>query len=180
MTSLLTSLLVFLLTATLAAAANITDYAPTTSVRCPTKCSLLRIFSPPNQTLHAEEIAYVASRGTNESWVAFLGTGADIGYDVRMFESRWSKVGISISGGGYRAALNGAGVLGTLDGREVGVSSAGLGLSGTAGLLQVASYVSGLSGACLLFPCVVGDLLVLLMRISRTRRIVDRWIYDHE
>lgn len=50
-------------------------------------------------------------------------------------------IALSISGGGNRAALYGAGVLAALDGREPGSVAAG-----TGGLLQSATYISALSG----------------------------------
>ena len=51
------------------------------------------------------------------------------------------KLGIATSGGGHRAAFFGAGVLNALDGRNATSVCAG-----TGGLLQTASYLSGLSG----------------------------------
>ena len=52
------------------------------------------------------------------------------------------NVGIAVSGGGYRACLNGAGAIQAFDSREVNGSSTGhLG-----GLLQSATYFAGLSG----------------------------------
>lgn len=51
-------------------------------------------------------------------------------------------IGIALSGGGYRALMNGAGAIKAFDSREVNASASGhLG-----GLLQSATYVSGLSG----------------------------------
>jgi len=52
------------------------------------------------------------------------------------------SIGIAVSGGGYRALLNGAGAIQAFDSREVdGGSSGHLG-----GLLQSSTYLSGLSG----------------------------------
>ena len=48
---------------------------------------------------------------------------------------------IAVSGGGYRAALYGAGALSALDSRNSTGASAG-----TGGVLQLATYLSGLSG----------------------------------
>ena len=54
-------------------------------------------------------------------------------------------LGIAISGGGIRAAMFGGGILDALDGRnQVAVSL------GTGGLLQVATYMVGMSGSSLL------------------------------
>jgi lysophospholipase len=58
--------------------------------------------------------------------------------DVRQLPN----IGIAVSGGGYRAMLNGAGALAAFDDRTEGSKQKGhLG-----GLLQSASYVSALSG----------------------------------
>ena len=51
------------------------------------------------------------------------------------------RLGIATSGGGYRAATFGAGVLNALDGRNASAVAAG-----TGGLLQAATYLAGLSG----------------------------------
>ncbi|KJZ72103.1 hypothetical protein HIM_08476 [Hirsutella minnesotensis 3608] len=51
-------------------------------------------------------------------------------------------IGIACSGGGYRAMLNGAGVLASWDSRSEGSRQR----SGLGGLLQSATYISGLSG----------------------------------
>jgi lysophospholipase len=51
-------------------------------------------------------------------------------------------VGIAVSGGGYRALANGAGALKALDSRTSGTTQMG----GLGGLLQSATYLSGLSG----------------------------------
>lgn len=50
-------------------------------------------------------------------------------------------VGIAASGGGYRAALVGAGAVNAFDGRNSSSVSAG-----TGGILQLSSYITGLSG----------------------------------
>jgi lysophospholipase len=60
------------------------------------------------------------------------------------------NLGIATSGGGYRAALFGAGVLNVLDGRNSTAAK-----KGTGGLLQTASYLSGLSGGSWLVTSLV-------------------------
>ncbi|KFX99454.1 hypothetical protein O988_03848 [Pseudogymnoascus sp. VKM F-3808] len=52
------------------------------------------------------------------------------------------NVGIAMSGGGYRALLNGAGFLAAADSRTVNATGKG----GIGGLLQSATYLAGLSG----------------------------------
>lgn len=84
-------------------------------------------------------------------------------------------ISISISGGGVRAALYGAGVLRALDGRES--TSA----PGTGGLLQAATYMSALSGyvplssSCAIFAdnwtqWIVDALVVGPARLPQARR----------
>ena len=52
------------------------------------------------------------------------------------------NLGIAVAGGGYRAAIFGAGVLNALDGRNSTSIN-----TGTGGLLQSATYISALSGS---------------------------------
>ena len=82
-----------------------------------------------------------------QQWADWIGDGSKIGYNqsiVDFFKNNIAKIGISISGGGYRAAQYGAGVLSGLDARNDSAKQAG-----TGGLLQVSSYIAGLSGASL-------------------------------
>jgi lysophospholipase len=76
------------------------------------------------------------------TWVDWLGDGSGIGYDLTQFTGKVPRLAIAFSGGGHRAALFGAGVRNALDIRNDSAKNAG-----TGGLLQAASYVSGLSGA---------------------------------
>jgi lysophospholipase len=62
------------------------------------------------------------------------------------------RIGIAISGGGYRAMINGAGAIAAFDNRTTG--STGKGQLG--GILQATTYLSGLSGG----SWVVGSLYV--------------------
>ncbi|EIN11650.1 phospholipase B [Punctularia strigosozonata HHB-11173 SS5] len=128
---------------------SVADYAPQTNLACPDVSAqpLVRIFTPNTQELNAHEQAYVAAREAQaipRAWTDWVGDGSAIGYDVSAFAGggkNWSRVGIAISGGGYRAAQYGAGVLSGLDARNESAKAAG-----TGGLLQVASYLSALSG----------------------------------
>ncbi|KAJ7123198.1 phospholipase B [Mycena epipterygia] len=125
---------------------NVTDYAPTVNVECPdfSTTSLIRQFTPQNQSLHPDEIKYVNSRfntTVQDAWNAWLGDGSGLGYNLSAFQGHFPKVGLAIPGGGLRAAQYGAGCLSGLDARNDSSKAAG-----TGGLLQVASYMSGLSG----------------------------------
>ena len=128
------------------------DYAPQTNVQCPdtTQHPLIRVFTPETQSLNALEEEYVANRQRTtivSAWKEWIGDGSGIGYNLSDFESVFPKVGIALSGGGYRAAQFGAGVLSGLDARNESAKAAGAG-----GLLQVASYISALSGSSLSLP----------------------------
>jgi lysophospholipase len=141
---------------------SVTDYAPLLNQPCPdiTSSPLVRSFTPKNQTLHPREEAYVDTRLSTvipNEWKNWIGDGSAIGYNLSAFvnvdgnstgtgtgstgNGSFPKIGIAISGGGYRAAQYGAGVLSALDARNDSAKAAG-----TGGLLQVTSYISGLSG----------------------------------
>lgn len=119
------------------------DYAPSTNVPCP-DTQLVRVFTPETQSLHPLEADYVTNRQNTviaSAWEQWLGNASQLGYNLSSFNGNYSKVGIAISGGGYRAAQYGAGVLSGLDARNESSLNAG-----TGGLLQVTSYISALSG----------------------------------
>jgi lysophospholipase len=126
---------------------SVTDYAPQTNVQCPdlSTSSLIRLFTPQNQTLHPDEQRYVSTRSTTvirTAWTDWLGDGSHLGYNLTAFSGAFPNVGIVIPGGGLRAAQYGASALLALDGRNQSSKAAG-----TGGLLQVASYIAGLSGS---------------------------------
>jgi lysophospholipase len=127
---------------------SITDYAPLVNQPCPdvTADPLLRVFTPKNQSLHPHEEEYVNTRLATvipNEWENWIGDGSAIGYNLSSFNSSaFPKIGIAVSGGGYRAAQYGAGVLSAFDARNESAKAAG-----TGGFLQVTSYLSGLSGA---------------------------------
>ncbi|KAF9478647.1 phospholipase B [Pholiota conissans] len=130
-----------------ALASQVTDYAPKTNVECPdlSTAPLIRSFSPQNQTLHPAEVGYVATRRNTvipAAWADWIGDGSSLGYNLASFNSSlFPNIGFAIPGGGLRAAQYGAAVLQALDARNSSAKAAG-----TGGLLQVASYITGLSG----------------------------------
>ncbi|KAF7298251.1 Lysophospholipase [Mycena chlorophos] len=124
---------------------NVTDYAPATNVECPdlSTSSLLREWSPQNQTLHPAETAYVDSRFNTtiqSAWNEWLNSSA-LGYNVSAFQGMFPKVGIAAPGGGLRAAQYALACMSGIDARNASSKAAG-----TGGLLQTASYMTGLSG----------------------------------
>ena len=120
---------------------------------CPEDFALVRMAgSPGNQSLSASEAAYVQARRSQvipQAWKTYLANVEATNVTLPSYvsgilngsSSQTPNFGIATSGGGYRAAIFGAGVLNTLDGRNASSNSAGLG-----GLLQAATYLAGLSG----------------------------------
>ncbi|KLO12267.1 phospholipase B [Schizopora paradoxa] len=120
------------------------DYAPNVNVTCPPNDTLIRVFTPQTQSLNELEANYTNTRLNEvipQAWQDWLGNGSAIGYNLSSFGGNYSKIGIAISGGGYRAAQYGAGVLSGFDARNSSAVAAG-----TGGMLQVTSYISALSG----------------------------------
>lgn len=127
-------------------------YTPVVA-RCPTGFNLVRMAGiPGNQTLSSSEASYIQNRKTDvlpKAWKKYLSnvlsTNPSLpGYVSSILSGASSEVptlGIATSGGGYRAAIFGAGVLNALDARNSSSDAAG-----TGGLLQAATYLSGLSG----------------------------------
>lgn len=122
-------------------------YKPT-NVTCPSR-SLVRnagTNAANNQTVNPDEASYIARRKqiVASAFQDFLGQDNLTGYDLNAIApnaSYWPTVGIAVSGGGFRAALVGAGTFQALDGRNQSSVQAG-----TGGIMQLASYMTGLSG----------------------------------
>ena len=122
--------------------------------KCPQGFSLVRrAGSPPYQTLSTSELEYLQARKSKvlpNAWKTYLANVQNSkasslpSYASNILNGHskdMPNLGIATSGGGYRAALFGAGVLNSLDGRNSSSVK-----KGTGGLLQAASYLSGLSG----------------------------------
>ncbi|KAH9851170.1 lysophospholipase [Lenzites betulinus] len=131
-------------------------YAPT-SQSCPPGTNLVReagqdVYS---QTLSDDEQCYISARQSlvlPQAWAAYslnVHQTAPVAlppYVAAILSGLLGNdalpnLGIATSGGGLRAALFGAGILGALDGRNQTSAQAGVG-----GLLQAAQYLAGLSG----------------------------------
>ena len=138
----------------LATAQNVPSQAYTpVAAPCPAGFNLVRMAGTPgSQSLSSSEASYVNSRKASvisQAWKTYLSnvlsTNASLPNYVSSIlsgnSSETPTLGISTSGGGYRASIFGAGVLNALDGRNSSSTSAGIG-----GLLQAATYLSGLSG----------------------------------
>ena len=131
-------------------------YAPTLQP-CPAGTTLVREVGAHahSQRLSLQEAAYVSERRSRvlpRAWANYLrNVQANThtllpayvdGILLGVFgKDAFPTLGIATSGGGHRAAIFGAGVLNALDGRNRTSVRAG-----TGGLLQTATYLSGLSG----------------------------------
>lgn len=108
------------------------------------------------ESINSEEKAYVSKRQdlTLDNLVDFLSNVANLlDFDAKKFMGDASKnitIGLAYSGGGYRAMLSGAGELLALDNRFENLTKEGLG-----GLLQSATYITGLSGGSWLLGTLV-------------------------
>ncbi|CAI5756881.1 unnamed protein product [Candida verbasci] len=119
------------------------SYAPF-NVSCPSR-DLAR---PANHTISDQEKEYLESRHaiTNENLINFLKKANISDFDPESFindnkDQHNITIGVTVSGGGYRAMLCAAGQILGMDGRFSDANDHGLG-----GLLDSATYVVGLSG----------------------------------
>lgn len=133
-------------------------YTPTFG-ECPSDFTLIRQAGTSNnesiQTLSPSEVGYLQARKSDvlpSAWKAYLSNAQNVvgvgvplpDYVISILGGNGSAtptLGIATSGGGYRAAIFGAGILNALDGRDSESVKAG-----TGGLLQAATYLTGLSG----------------------------------
>ena len=145
-------------------------YAPG-KVDCPDK-SLVRAASD----ISDEEKEWIEGRNkiTNENLINFLENCDMKDFDAEKFIKNTSKpitIGLSFSGGGYRAMLNGAGQLAALDNRTDGASDAALG-----GLLQASTYLTGLSGGSWLVGTIALNNFTSVQKILKDG---DIWDLEH-
>ncbi|GEQ66994.1 hypothetical protein JCM33374_g657 [Metschnikowia sp. JCM 33374] len=106
-----------------------------------------------------QEAEWVAKRQTitTRNLERFLENSALEHFDPQSFLSDTSSgraisIGLAFSGGAYRAMLTGAGCFAALDNRTEGAHDNGLG-----GLVQSATYISGLSGGSWLLGSIVAN-----------------------
>lgn len=133
------------------------------SAPCPANFTLVRSAGK-HQTLSHQESAYVSKRQKHvlpEAWSSYLSAVERSAGAHKVFlphyltsilkgHSQFPTLGIATSGGGMRAALFGGTVLDTFDGRNTTAVA-----TGTGGLLQAATYLSGLSGGSWLVSSLV-------------------------
>lgn len=121
-------------------------YAPAV-VDCPSSRPTIRSAA----TLSQNETDWLAKRraATVQPMADFIRRAGISGFDGAEYINNLSNnvsalpnIGIAVSGGGYRALMNGAGFIAAADDRTPGSTESG----GIGGLLQATTYVAGLSG----------------------------------
>ncbi|KDN46144.1 putative lysophospholipase [Tilletiaria anomala UBC 951] len=136
------------------------DYAPST-ISCPAASAANasaglsysgQLRNASTRTLNPDEANYIAQHraAKQADWTSWL-SQSQVGLDAAVpggfsnytggNASRVPRIAIATSGGGLRAMLYGAGVFSALDSRNSTATQVG-----TGGLLQLADYVTGLSG----------------------------------
>jgi lysophospholipase len=122
------------------------SYAPA-EVPCPDQKPTIRLASE----LSKSETDWLAKRRplTVQPMIDFLKRANIDGFDAEAYINRVAadvkdlpNIGIAVSGGGYRALMNGAGFVAAADSRTPGSTGTG----GIGGLLQASTYLAGLSG----------------------------------
>lgn len=121
-------------------------YAPS-AVDCPSDRPQIRIgssLSPQEQEwLPRRRNETIAPIRALLSRIAIPGFNSDRYLaNVETDKTALPNIGLAVSGGGYRAMLNGAGAIAAWDSRSPGSNATG----NLGGLLQSATYISGLSG----------------------------------
>lgn len=121
-------------------------YAPAT-VDCPSTRPVIRSAA----RLSPQEADWLRTRRANtvQPLKDFLGASSIADFDAPAYVEKHRQnltalpnVGIAVSGGGYRAMMNGAGFVAAADARTPGATDKG----GIGGLLQSSTYLAGLSG----------------------------------
>lgn len=119
---------------------QLSGYAPF-SASCPSS-SLVR----PANSLSPSESSWASSRKPKAD--AALATWLE-NLHANFSTTNLPTIGLTVSGGGYRSMLEGAGVIQGLDSRDSKV--------GTSGLYQALSYMAGLSGGAFLLSSIAGN-----------------------
>ncbi|KAF4855132.1 Lysophospholipase [Colletotrichum siamense] len=93
---------------------------------------------------------------------------------VRSSPSQLPNVALAVSGGGYRALMNGAGFLAAADSRTPNSTAAG----GIGGLLQSATYLAGLSGGGWLVGSLYSNNFSSVVDLQRGSQGSSVWKFD--
>ncbi|KAJ3332335.1 Lysophospholipase 1 [Blyttiomyces sp. JEL0837] len=126
----------------------VSPFAPKT-IKCPNDEPIIRTIPFDKQTIPSEEAAWLEGRQVQvrEAWKSYLERAGLEGFDIDAFvaKKKLPTVALAFSGGGSRALLVGAGVIRAMDDRIPEAVE-----KGTGGILQLSTYISGLSGGSFL------------------------------
>jgi lysophospholipase len=157
------------------------DYAPAI-IPCPSARPTVRRADGPSQ----DESSWLSNRrpATVDPMVDLLTRANITDFDAPQFVrnaaannlSSLPNIAIAVSGGGYRALMNGAGFLKAADSRIEG-TTAGEGAIG--GLLQSATYLAGLSGGGWLVGSIFANNFSTVDNLQRGSNGSSVWKFDH-
>ncbi|KAK4230591.1 lysophospholipase [Podospora fimiseda] len=150
-------------------------YAPA-NVTCPQDRPKLRVAGAVSE----REQQWLAKRRkeTVKPMIDFLTNAKIDGFDAKNYINRVAdgvkdlpNIGIAVSGGGYRALMNGAGFIAAADSRTSGSSSAG----SISGLLQSSTYLAGLSGGGWLVSSIYANNFTTVEQLRDGRKGSSIW-----
>ncbi|KAI1876164.1 uncharacterized protein JN550_001660 [Neoarthrinium moseri] len=153
-------------------------YAPGT-VDCPSTRPSIRNAA----TVSSQESDWLKIRRQNtlSPLAEFLSASNIAGFDAQSYiDSHKSNltnipnVGIAVSGGGYRALMNGAGFVAAADSRVPGSSDA----HGIGGLLQSSTYLAGLSGGGWLVGSIYANNFSTVVQLRDGSPSSSLWAFD--
>ncbi|KAL1888231.1 Lysophospholipase 1 [Sporothrix stenoceras] len=153
------------------------NYSPL-AVDCPSTRPSARAASE----LSPSEIDWLKLRRNNtlQPLIDFL-TAANIsGFDAKSYvnsasDSDRPNIGLAVSGGGYRALMNGAGFLAAADSRTTEQTTNG----SISGLLQAATYLAGLSGGGWLVGSMFANNFSTIVQMRDGYTGSDLWRFDN-
>jgi lysophospholipase len=155
------------------------SYAPA-EVPCPKEKPTIRRAD----ALSKKETDWLAKRRplTVDPMIEFLKRIDIEGFDAEAYIKKVAKgvkdlpnIGIAVSGGGYRALMNGAGFVAAADSRTGGSTDEG----GIGGLLQASTYLAGLSGGGWLVSSIYSNNFTAVEALRDGKEDSSIWRFDN-
>ncbi|CAK7234174.1 Lysophospholipase 1 [Sporothrix bragantina] len=155
------------------------NYSPI-AVECPANRPTARAATE----LSSNETDWLKLRRNNtlQPLIDFLVAANISGFDAKSYingasEANVPNVGLAVSGGGYRALMNGAGFLAAADSRTPDQPSSSNG--SISGLLQAATYLAGLSGGGWLVGSMFANNFSTIVQLRDGYVGSDLWRFDN-
>ncbi|KAH7110130.1 lysophospholipase, partial [Dendryphion nanum] len=156
-------------------------YAPY-AVQCPNPRPTIR----KSTSISPEETSWLEKRRNNTIWAIsdFLSRANITGFDTNSYLEKIThnttvlpNIAIAVSGGGWRALMNGAGAVAAFDNRTTNSTSVGQ----VGGLLQAATYLAGLSGGSWLVGSLYLPQLTSVQELYRMdpNALTSLWQFDN-